>query len=233
MEHSRKEAAMADIARQLAHPLRVQLLAHVAASGPCPFSELVEVAGGNTAQVSNHLAGLRAAGLLVTQRHGRQSLYRLPNSHVAEVLANLAAAAGVEEVEHLHDQERATETTARRCYDHVGGRLGVRILAALRARDALIGGSGGHAELTPGAAASAVLPRFGLTGWEELRNGRRRFAYGCPDWTERTPHLGGALGAAITQSMRDKGWIQTRRGSRGLTVTAVGHRALVELGVLA
>jgi hypothetical protein len=32
---------------------------------------------------------------------------------------------------------------------------------------------------------------------EATRALRRRFAYGCLGWSERRPHIGGALGAAL------------------------------------
>jgi DNA-binding transcriptional ArsR family regulator len=225
-----RATAIADICRQLAHPLRVVLLEYVARAGPCPFSELVEAAGLPTAQVSNHLAVLRRAGLLVTERQGRQSLYRLPNSHLAEVLANLGAAVGAEAA--VPDPAfRPVGSQARTCYDHTGGRLGVRLLQALLEREALTGDPLGPDGLTEGPAASAVLPAFGVPQWQTLRDGRRRFAHGCPDWTEKAPHLSGALGAAVTQSLHHRDWVRPRPGSRALDVTEQGGRALRGLGV--
>ena len=44
------------------------------------------------------------------------------------------------------------------------------------------------------------------------------FAYGCLDWTERRPHLGGALGAAILSALGDAGVVERRNGSRVLTL---------------
>jgi len=35
---------------------------------------------------------------------------------------------------------------------------------------------------------------------ESTRALRRRFAYGCVDWSERKPHIGGALGAELLKS---------------------------------
>jgi DNA-binding transcriptional ArsR family regulator len=224
--------AIARIGHQLAHPLRVRLLSYVAAAGPCPFSELVENVGVSAAQVSNHLGRLRDAGLLATQRHGRQSLYRLPNSHLAEVLANLAAAADVEGVGAGAPQVRGT-AHARRCYDHLGGRLGVKVLRALIDRGALTGGSMSHNELEIGPSASTVLPEFGVTDWAALQHGRRRFAYNCPDWTEKAPHLGGALGSAVARRLHERGWTQPQPGSRALVLTKAGRPALIELGIRA
>lgn len=219
--------AMADVGKQLAHPLRLLLLIYVSEHGPCAFSELVEVAGVAQAQVGNHLTGLRSAGLLVTERHGRQSMYRLPNSDLAELLANLGAAAGVSTV--FTARPQADE--ARCCYDHVGGRLGVLVLRTLLDRQALTGDPLAADDLAPGPYADIVLPEFGVADWPRLSGTRRRFAYGCPDWTEKVPHLGGALGAALADNLRERRWTRPRAGSRALDLTAPGRRALRALGV--
>jgi hypothetical protein len=42
------------------------------------------------------------------------------------------------------------------------------------------------------------------------------FAFGCLDWTERRPHLGGALGAVILAALEGAGIIQ--RDSAGRTI---------------
>ena len=222
MKHA---SAIADLSRQLAHPLRVTLLSYVADHGPCAFSELVEVAGAAQAQVGNHLSVLRKAGLLATERQGRQSLYRLPNAHVAEALANLAAAAGV-------TTEAGTAWhgigDARSCYDHIGGKLGVAVLNTLLAKEILVGDPLGSDGLKEGPSAAKLLPRFGV---DELPESRRRFAYGCPDWTEHAPHLGGALGAAVADGFTELQWVQQKPGSRVLDVTRKGRTALRKLGV--
>src|SRR5690606_11136310 len=228
MEHRAAEA-MAAVGQQLAHPLRLQLLAHVANAGPCPFSELAGVVDATPAQVSNHLKGLRDAGLLVTQREGRQSLYRVENAYGAELLANLSAI--VDPGEPVTGAARRPHSEARRCFDHIGGRLGVELLSALQRLCGLTGDAVDHGVLEPGPSAREVLSRFGIADHTVLLHGRRRFAYGCPDWTERTPHLGGAVAAEIKRYFEANGWVGQQRGSRALTVSPSGADALRELGL--
>jgi hypothetical protein len=60
----------------------------------------------------------------------------------------------------------------------------------------------------------------------ELRRTRRTFARRCLDWTERKPHLAGALGAALFARMMASGWLARRRGTRALRVTDRGVREL-------
>ena len=57
-----------------------------------------------------------------------------------------------------------------------------------------------------------------------LRNGRRRFDYGCMDWSERRPHLAGALGAAVAERCIALGWLARQKHSRALNMTEVGQR---------
>ena len=61
---------------------------------------------------------------------------------------------------------------------------------------------------------------------DSLHSARRTFARRCLDWTERKPHLAGALGAALFSRMLVSGWIARRRGTRALRIT---HRGAQEL----
>jgi hypothetical protein len=46
----------------------------------------------------------------------------------------------------------------------------------------------------------------------------------CLDWSERRPHLAGALGAALCARSFDAGWIRRIAGTRAVTVTPQGWR---------
>ncbi|HEY6924355.1 MAG TPA: hypothetical protein VI653_12860, partial [Steroidobacteraceae bacterium] len=64
------------------------------------------------------------------------------------------------------------------------------------------------------------------------RRARRQFASPCLDWSERRPHLGGAVGAALLTSALSKGWLLRDLDSRSLRVTRTGKRAFsAHLGV--
>jgi hypothetical protein len=47
---------------------------------------------------------------------------------------------------------------------------------------------------------------------------KRRFAYGCTDWTERRLHLGGSLGAAVLLALQDRDIIRRADGTRVVSV---------------
>ena len=51
-------------------------------------------------------------------------------------------------------------------------------------------------------------------------------AYGCLDWSERPPHIGGALGAALLSLMLKKKYVSGDLDSRALSLTALGRREM-------
>ena len=114
--------------------------------------------------------------------------------------------------------------TARTCYDHIAGRLGVGIADALT--------EGGHVvlaedggEVTPAGAAFLA----GLGVQLAVRKGSTRaFCRACLDWSERRPHIAGAVGAALCGRFLDLGWIERRRDTRALTITAAGRHGFAE-----
>ncbi len=47
---------------------------------------------------------------------------------------------------------------------------------------------------------------------------KRRFAYGCTDWTERRLHVGGALGAAVLRALQARDIVRRTPGTRTVAV---------------
>jgi DNA-binding transcriptional ArsR family regulator len=95
---------------------------------------------------------------------------------------------------------------------------------------------GRHVRAAPGAQirpeafvvtadGAAALTSFGLN-IGALERGRRRFAGACLDWTERKPHLNGALGAAMTTRLLGLGWIERGSRRRAVRVTPAGCEGL-------
>jgi hypothetical protein len=62
---------------------------------------------------------------------------------------------------------------------------------------------------------------------EETRALRRRFAFACVDWSERRPHIGGALGSALLKLALKRKWVIQDLDSRALEVTGRGRRELL------
>jgi hypothetical protein len=61
---------------------------------------------------------------------------------------------------------------------------------------------------------------------EATRTLRRRFAFACVDWSERRPHIGGALGAALLNAALTKKWVVPDLDSRALSITTAGRREM-------
>jgi len=113
---------------------------------------------------------------------------------------------------------------ARTCYDHLAGRLGVALAEALAARgDILL--SAETAELTE--QGRTTLTAFGIPP-DPIHPTKRPFCRPCQDWTERRPHLAGALGAALCARCAELGWIRRTPNTRALEITPKGRRGFAE-----
>jgi hypothetical protein len=75
------------------------------------------------------------------------------------------------------------------------------------------------------AEGEAVLAGLGVEV-AALRRQRRAVARRCLDWTERAPHVSGAVGAALLERLLELGWLARGRVPRGLVLTDVGRDGL-------
>ncbi|WP_158887281.1 ArsR/SmtB family transcription factor [Amycolatopsis anabasis] len=234
-----------DIARTaalFADPARVRVLTALADGRALAASVLATEAGLSAQGVSAHLAKLREAGLVTAERSGRHRFYRLAGGEVTDVLETLARFSPAEPVTSLKAGTRAQALRfARTCYDHLAGRVGVAVTAALldhgalrsvdgipstrrRVADRLSAPLAEH----PYALGPRAAEVFGALGVDvEGTRTRRPLLKFCLDWSEQRHHLAGALGAALTEAMLNAGWLLRRRpGHRALRLTPEGAAAL-------
>lgn len=190
---------------------------------PATVSELTVRVGLHQPNVSNHLALLRASGLVAATRRGRLMEYRLADPSVAQLVESVLALVGPPKA-----ADRSALAEARTCYDHMAGRLGVALFDRLLASGAIADPRRADGALELGPAAARALTALGVS-LEEIRPGRRRLAYRCLDWTERRPHLGGAVAAAIADQFLDAGHVRRRSGDRGLDVAPRAWRIIASL----
>lgn len=71
----------AEVLKVLASPIRLEII-HRLAGGPVDVGTLADEIGSSQPHVSQHLAILRAAGLVEAARHGREIHYRLADADV-------------------------------------------------------------------------------------------------------------------------------------------------------
>jgi DNA-binding transcriptional ArsR family regulator len=217
---------LAEIAALIGEPTRVMMLWSLLGGQARPASELAFYANVSAQNASAHLARLVEAGLLKVEAHGRHRYYRLAGADVAHAIEALAALApSAKEMAVAPPGQTPDLKYARTCYDHLAGRVAVDICAALKDKN-YIKSVGADFEIT-----NKGEKLFGGLGIEisELRQQRRAFARQCQDWSERKPHLAGALGAAMLESMFQRGWIARIRSSRIVRVTVIGKEDVYKL----
>ena len=117
---------------------------------------------------------------------------------------------------------------ARTCYDHLAGVLGVGLADRLTERDYVILGDEAGEVTRAGGEFLAGLG-VDLSG---ARAKKRIFCRPCVDWTERRPHIGGAVGAALANWCFERHWIERVRDSRALRITPAGRQGLTEMFAL-
>ena len=195
-------------------------------------SELARIAGVTPQTASEHLARLVAGGLLDVERQGRHRYHRLASPAVAQMIENIMQVASNLEVARrsiVTGPRDAGLRAARTCYDHLAGRLGVGLTDALVA--------GGHLELATDAGiitrpGVALFGRLGIDvgGLSGVKGKAARvLCRPCIDWSERRPHLAGAVGAALCARSFDQQWIRRVEGTRGVTLTPKGQRVFREV----
>ena len=219
------DVQMAEVAALVGDPARANILAALMGGQALTASELAYAAGVSAQTTSGHLGKLNNGHLVSCIKQGRHRYYRIATPRVAEMLEGIMAVVADLPPRHrpLSASDRAMRE-ARTCYDHFAGRLGVGITDALRTRGHLVLADEGG-EITDGGVT--FLQGFGLD-LDAARRRRRIFCRPCLDWTERRPHLGGCIGAALAQRCFDLGWLERTRDSRALKVTASGRRGLGE-----
>ncbi|MCX3061971.1 ArsR/SmtB family transcription factor [Streptomyces beihaiensis] len=185
-------------------------------------TELARHAGVAPSTATEHLHALVRGNLLAEERQGRHRYVRLAGPHVAELVESLAAMApGHAPAPRSLSAvgRRQALAHARTCYDHLAGTVGVAITDAMIERELLDLEHG----LALTSAGATWLEQLGVT----VPTGTRRPAVrSCLDWTERRPHLAGAVGGALCRHAFDTGWITRVGTTRAVAVTSLGREAL-------
>ena len=223
---SEVEPAVSEIAALVGNPGRANILMALIDGRALTASELSYIAGVSPQTTSEHLAMLREAKLLAMTKQGRHSYFRLGSPQVARMIEGIMVVAADAPQRYRPrwsggDQLR----TARTCYDHIAGRLGVGLTDALTRQEHIVLSEDGGMVTRAG---EKYLVDFGVQ-LEDLRRGRRAFCRPCIDWSERRPHLAGALGTALAERCFELGWITRIRDSRALKISAKGEKGFSEV----
>lgn len=225
-------AMFAQVAALAGDPARAGMLHALMDGRALTASELARVAGITPQTASSHLSRMAVAGLLCVEKQGRHRYHRLASPAVAQMMESIMqVASGLEPARRTLTvgPRDAALRAARTCYDHLAGRLGVALADALVA--------GGYTELASDAGVMTqsgmdLLARIGIEADTLLAASGKRSARvlcrPCLDWSERRPHLAGAVGAALCSHSLAKGWIRRIEGTRAVAVTPKGQRIFRE-----
>lgn len=213
-------------------PRRARILVALIDGRSLPVSVVAAEAGVSPRAAGAELAALRETGVVTVVRSGRHRYHRLAPEHVAAVRRALARLGPMEPIRSLQvSTPAASLRSARTCYDHLAGRLGVRVTRALVDAGALAptGAGGDRGPLALGPAACTVFPALGVPRGRLTRGpgeGGRPVLRSCMDWSEQRPHLAGRLGADLLAAFFAAGWLVRTPQPRTVQLTASGRDAL-------
>jgi DNA-binding transcriptional ArsR family regulator len=219
------DAAASSIAAAIGEPARARMLYCLADGRARTSTELAILAEVSPSTASVHLQRLMTNRLVKVFAQGKHRYYSLEGPNVAAALEALSVLAGGRRDTFVPNTPEPLRA-ARTCYDHIAGSLGVALHDRIRAMGWLTGDSadGNGYELT--AQGAKGLQGLGVDV-DRARALRRRFAFACVDWSERRPHLGGAVGAALLKVALNGRWVAQELDSRVLNVTALGRREML------
>jgi DNA-binding transcriptional ArsR family regulator len=193
---------------------RIQMLTTLLDGRGHSAAELAMSAGVSPQTASSHLSKLLLGGLIISERSGRQRLFRLKSTDVAVAIEALGA---------LAKDSRTSSVPeirfARTCYDHLAGVLAIALRNELlktgtlrQRRDAFVVTDDGK----------KFLRTLDIDA-EALRALRRSYAHKCLDWTERHYHIGGAVGAALLTRLFEMKWVARMSNTRAVRLTHAGE----------
>ena len=224
--------ALAETASLVGDPARANILSALMDGRALTATELARAASVTPQTASGHLARLTTAGLLAVEKQGRHRYHRLASLEVAQMIEAIMAVSGASAGDQPSRQpvfvgprDRAMRA-ARTCYDHLAGRLAVAMADAMVDR--------GQIELSPDGGTvtpdgAAFLGELGVDlGAAKARATRQGalFCRPCLDWSERRPHLAGAVGTALCACCFALNWVRRIDDTRAVGVTQAGRRGL-------
>jgi len=197
-----------------------------------PAGELAYAGNISAQSASAHLAKLVDAGLLSLEAQGRHRYFRIASAEVADAIESLGSLSMALRPRNprspaIPKPAPVQFLRARTCYDHLAGEIAVEVCEAmLKAR--WMTAEGRDFRVTRLGEKRLVALDVDLAA---ARRSRRAFARACVDLTQRRPHLGGALGAALLDLYIARGWVLRTQRSRAVSITPRGSEAFGKLFV--
>jgi DNA-binding transcriptional ArsR family regulator len=215
---------IAIVAQLLGDPARANMVMALMSGQALSAAELAHEAGVMPPTATGHLNKLVSLGLLKGEKQGRHRFFQLCDPDVGEAVEALIAVAA--RAGHLRTRPGPKDEAmrhARSCYDHLGGRLAVDLTGRWLAAG-LLTWRGGAFQLT--RKGRDFLSGRGIE-LSKLENLKRSLCRSCMDWSERRPHLGGSLGAAVLAHVVTEGWAVRGQGVRAVSFSRRGEENFV------
>ena len=213
--------SMSEVAALVGDRARAEMLSVLLGGRALTAKELAYVAKVTPQTTSEHLSKLVGAGILTFSAQGRFRYFRVASAAVGQMLESILTVAASSSKRAPAFKDR-TLATARICYDHLAGELGVAIADSLIRNGYLIlGPEGGEVTET----GEVFLAKLGVDVSGSRRR-RRAFCRPCMDWSERRFHIAGAIGADLAQFCFRMKWVKRIEDSRALFITPAGEKGL-------
>lgn len=221
------DTRLAEIAAAIAEPARARMLCALMDGRARTSTELAAIAEVTASTASTHLSKLRDQELVQVLAQGKHRYYQLAGEQVASAIEALLHIAAIPTPKFSPTTPQRLRQ-ARTCYDHLAGEIAVGIHdAMLRKAWLLIDAE----DSTTYAISEQGRAVFSELGWDlsNIDKSRRKKACACLDWSERKPHLGGALGALLLRYAMQQQWFEADLEGRALSLTSKGKRQLKKL----
>ncbi len=218
------DANIAAVASLLADPARATIMIARSDGRALPAGELARLVHVAPSTASSHLSKLAEGGLIEVESWGRHRYYRVAGPEIVGAIEALSLVSPAKPVRSLRQSREAEAVrSARTCYDHLAGFLGVKFTRSLVELDVLKELEDGYLVTEEGLFH---LLAFGvdLSGRKE----RMRFAPGHIDWSERYRHFAGPLAKATASCLFELEWVARTPYSRAVRVTEAGQAGLQE-----
>ncbi len=222
---SHEDIAVSRIAAAIGEPARARMLYCLIDGRARTSTELAVVADVTPSTASVHLHRLQNQRLVKVFPQGKHRYYSLEGANVATALEALSVLAGGPRAAFAPNTPSRLRA-ARTCYDHIAGTLGVLLHDRFRSLRWLSPSTGSDDIYDLTSAGANAFEALGID-IAATRALRRRFAWPCLDWSERRPHIGGALGAALLKVALKRKWMLQELDTRVLTVSSLGRREML------
>ncbi|MGE8152457.1 ArsR/SmtB family transcription factor [Pseudomonas vancouverensis] len=228
MEHA---PCISQIATLLADPKRSAMMWALMDGSARAAEDVALAVGVSPSSASAHLGRLYAGGLLKVESRGRKRFFRLAAPEIGTAIEALASATIASTPQDIHAEfkhdfplvkpraKRSPLLSARLCEDHLGGKLAVDLFQRLLDMGWIEQFDQRVVVTFKGASELAQRGVY----IQALAHRNAQVACACPDWSERRPHLGGALGAALLQLFMQSGWLSLTGDARAVQVSVTGQ----------